>query len=195
MIISFNGDHGAGKSTIAKKIASTIDFDYYCTGAIFRELARERGLTLIELLKLGEKDKTIDNEVDDRTVLLAKEKDDFVIDSRLAWYFIPQSFKIFLKVDEKEAARRMFEHKKNDAGKNRENEDKKIETVEDVLLSNRRRKETDRKRYKMYYGVDIWNEDNYDFVVDTTGLDIEKVFNEVLEVIKMEMVRENKNDQ
>jgi cytidylate kinase len=185
MIITFNGDHGSGKSTIAKKIAEEIDYPRYYMGQIFRDLAKKRNLTLIEYLKLGETDSSIDKDVDDRIVELAKEKKDFVIESRTAWHFIPESLKIFLKVDEAEGVKRMFRHlKKSD---DRDNEDKRLKTLQDVLQSNRKRKSADDKRYKKYYGIDGNDMNNYDLVLDTTNLSIDEVFQKILLFIQNKM--------
>jgi len=112
MIITFNGDHGSGKSTIARMIAKDLGYDFYYTGKIFREIAKERGVTYAELMKTMEKDETIDRAVDQKTVELGKTKDDLVFDSRMAWYFIPNSLKIFFGADENIAAERIFNHLK-----------------------------------------------------------------------------------
>ncbi|MEA1926494.1 MAG: cytidylate kinase family protein [Patescibacteria group bacterium] len=174
MIISFNGDHGSGKSTIAKMVAEKLDYPRYYAGQIFRDMAEKNKMSLVEYLKLGEKDASIDKNVDDHIMELAKKEKDFVVESRTAWHFIPNSLKIFLKVDEEEGAQRMLKHlKKSNA---RSNEDKGVQTIQDVIASNRRRKESDEKRYKKYYSIDGGDAANYDFVLDTTKLGIQEVF-------------------
>ena len=187
MIITFNGDHGSGKSTIAKKIADDLDYEYYYTGNIFRSMAKDRGLTYAEFLELMDQDSSIDKEVDDRTVQLGKTKDNFVFDSRLAWHMIPQSLKIILTVNEEEAAKRILKHFKQEHSKERANEDKNFQTAEDIIASNRKRKEKDDKRYKELYNVDIWDQGNYDIVLDTTDLNIGEVHQKILELIKQKL--------
>ena len=184
MIISFSGDAGSGKSTIAKKTAQALGYPRYYMGQIFRDLAKKRGLTLVEYLKLGEKDPNIDKEVDAYLVRLSQEKNNFVIESRTAWHFIPHSLKIYLKVTEEEGARRIFNHLQKE---NSRNEDRNIRSVEDVLISNRRRRETDDKRYWQYYRINIHDPKQYDLVLDTTQLNIEEVFTKVMEFIRENM--------
>ena len=184
MIISFNGDHGSGKSTIAKKIAQDLNYEYYYTGNIFRSMAKEKGMAYVQFLELMDQDSSIDREVDDKTALIGKTKDNLVFDSRMAWHFIPHSLKIFLKADENEAAKRMFLHLKKERSDQRINEDKQIESPEDILKSNKHRKESDSRRYQTLYGVDIWDERNYDYVLDTTKLEIEEVHQKILEFLK-----------
>lgn len=50
----------------------------------------------------------IDREVDKRQAQLGQVDDNFIIDGRLAFYFIPHSFRVRLVVDSQEAARRIF---------------------------------------------------------------------------------------
>jgi CMP/dCMP kinase len=147
-------------------------------------MAKKRNMTLVEYIKLGETDPNVDKEVDDYLIGLSKEQSDFVIESRTAWHLIPRSLKIYLAVDEKEGAKRIFKQLQEEAdAKISRNEDKEIDTFESVLESNRRRKETDNTRYKKYYGIDIRKPENYDFVLDTTKLTREEVFSQVMNFI------------
>jgi len=181
MIISFNGDEGSGKSTIAKKVAEALDYPRHYMGQIFRDMAKKGGLTLVEYLKLGESDPNIDKEVDDYLLNLAKAQDDFVIESRTAWHLIPNSLKIYLKVSEEEGAGRIFKQLQEE---NFRNEGKKFDSLEGVLENNRRRRETDDLRYKKYYGINIRDPKNYDLFLDTTKLTREEVFERVMNFIK-----------
>jgi CMP/dCMP kinase len=182
MIISFNGDHGSGKSTIAEMVSSKLGFKRYYMGQIFRDMAKEKGMTLEEFHKLCDKDMEADKKVDDFVVRLSKENDNFVIESRTAWYFIPGSLKIYLKVDDKEAARRVFKESNDE---NRKNESNNISSEADVLENLRKRKIMDTKRYEKYYGINIREEKNYDLVLDTTNLSVGEVFKKVMEFIKL----------
>lgn len=177
MIISFNGDEGSGKSTIAEKIASCLKFPHYNMGQFYRDLAAERGITLAELQEIAKKGPEIDNKVENSVLDLGKNQDNFVIESRTAWHFIPHSIKIYLKVDEEEGAKRIFQGKQNSNTRN--NEDTNLNSVENIITSERSRKERDTKRYKDYYGIDIRDERNYDFVLDTTNLSIDQVVEKV----------------
>jgi cytidylate kinase len=66
-----------------------------------REMAMEKEMTLMELNTFSETDGgKIDAILDERQKKLGQEKDNFIIDARLAWHFISQSFKVYLTVDE-----------------------------------------------------------------------------------------------
>jgi len=181
MIVSFNGDHGSGKSTIAGKVSDALGYSRFYMGQIFRDMAKEKGMTLPEFQKLHKYDPSADKEVDDRVVKLSKENDSFVIESRTAWHFIPSSLKIYLKVSDREAAKRVL---KEIHDENRKNELIDAVSKEEVIRNLQDRKERDDDRYRRYYSIDIREEKNYDFVLDTTGLSIDEVFEKVMDFIK-----------
>ncbi len=181
MIISISGDAGAGKSTVAKKLAEKLNFSRYYIGGLRRQKAKERGMTLEEYNKLGENDPSTDLEVDNYQKELGKKEDNFVIEGRTSWYFIPHSFKIYFSVDKKEGAKRIQKElqKKNDR-----NEGDNLKTVEDVIVSIEKRKISDSKRYKKYFNIDVYDMSNYDCIIDTTNLTPEEVFIKVQKVIE-----------
>jgi cytidylate kinase len=187
-IISFNGDHGSGKSTIAKKIAVELDYDRFYMGKIFRNMARNEGVSYTEFLELLKKDPAYDKKVDDYVVELSREKNNFVIESRTAWHFIPDSFKIYLKVSEEEGARRMFDdYLKNE---HRKVEDNNIKTKEDILSISRNRKKSDDERYKKIYDIDVNDMGQYDLVLDTTTLNKNEVYQAVKKAVEIFINRE-----
>jgi CMP/dCMP kinase len=189
MIITINGDEGSGKTTIAKIISDKLNFPRYTTGEIFREMSKKRGMSLVEYVKLGETDPNIDKEVDDYVIKLSKEQDNIIIDSRVAWHFIPNSLKIYLAVDDNEGARRIYQEI---LGKNNRNETKKTPpSIEYVLEKVRERRKTDDKRYLKYYGINIRDKNNYDFVVDTTQISAEEAYKKVMEYIEKEFESKN----
>jgi CMP/dCMP kinase len=180
MIVSFNGDEGSGKSTIAKLVSAEIGYPRYYMGQIFRDMAAKRDITLVDYLKLGETDPAIDKEVDDYLVDLSKKEADFIIESRTAWHFIPQSLKIYLSVNEKEGAKRVFGELQKE---NQRNEISGEFSLEDILNKIKERRTTDDARYMKYYGIDIRDKNNYDLVLDTTNLSKEEVFAKVMDFI------------
>lgn len=183
MIISFNGDAGAGKSTIAQKLAEKLGWPRYYIGGIRRQKAKERGMTLAEYNKLGETDSSTDLEVDEYQKELGEKEDNFVIEGRTSWYFIPHSLKIYLEVKEEEGAQRIFNQLSKQKDNNR-NEGHDLDSVEKVLKSNKRRLKSDNKRYKKYFNIDVHNKKHYDIIIDTTNLSEKEVLEAVYEKVK-----------
>ena len=181
MIITISGAAGSGKSTVSKMIAKELGWPRYDNGELRRQKAKERGMTLAEYNKLGETDPSTDNEVDENQKEMGKTQDNFIIEGRASWHFIPHSFKIYIDVDEEVAAERVFgDLQKN----NNRNEGKALNNQSDVLVSMRERKESDAKRYIKYYNIDVNNLDNYDYVLNSTDLSINEVFDAVIKVIR-----------
>lgn len=187
MIISISGFQGSGKSTIAEMLAKKLNWPRYYMGGLRREAAKKRGMTLAEYNKLGEKDPSTDLEIDHYQKKLGEEKDNFIIEGRTSWFFIPHSLKIYLDVDKKIGAKRIFNHLKNKAARESRNEAKNLKTLQDVLNSVKERHKSDKKRYLKYFNIDVYNKKNYDFYLDTSNLEIEEVFSKVLTFISKEM--------
>ncbi|HLN19373.1 MAG TPA: cytidylate kinase family protein [Patescibacteria group bacterium] len=182
MIISFNGDEGAGKSTIAQEVAEKLKFPRYYIGQIFRDLAKKNGMTVGEYGKKGTDDPTVDKEVDDYILNLSNTQDNFVIEGRMAFHIIPHSIKIYLKVNERTGAERIFHQLKNPNDRNETRN--QYENVDEVMQKIKKRKETDNFRYQKYYNVDIRDEKNYDLVLDTTNLSREEAFDKVMAFVE-----------
>ena len=181
MIISINGPAGSGKSTIAKMLAEKLGWTHYYVGGLFRDLAKKRGLTLLEYLKIGETDPAIDTEPDKYQEELGKKEDNFVIEGRTSWHFIPHSLKIYIDVGQNIAAGRIFSDLQKNGSRN---EDAELRSVDDVLESIKKRHASDIVRYDKYFGIDVFDHKNYDFVIDTSNLTKEESFNKVYEFVK-----------
>ncbi|VVB81693.1 Putative adenylate kinase [uncultured archaeon] len=182
MIITISGTPGSGKSTVAKAVAKEFKLKHYSAGDFMREMAAERGISLEELSKLAEEDISVDREIDARNKRLAKE-DNFIIDSRLAFHFLPKAIKIFLKVNPKIAAKRIW----------KDIQDKKrmveiFKSEKEVLGGILARQRSDVSRYKKYYNLDYLDEKNYDFVLDTSKLNLQESIEETLKFIRKKII-------
>lgn len=181
MIISISGAHGSGKSTVAQMLADKLSWPRYYIGGLRREAAKKRGLTLAEYNALGENDPTTDKEVDEYQQQLGLSSDNFIIEGRTSWFFIPHSFKIYLDVSEEESYKRIFSHLQQ---KNDRNEDKNLSSPEDVRRSLQARLSSDRLRYQKYYGIDVNDLSHYDYYLDTSGLNLQEVFEIVYQTVR-----------
>ena len=178
MILTISGALGSGKSTIAKALAKVLKYNHYSTGDLMRAMATERGMTLLELSRIAENDKSIDEELDARQVKLGKDQDNFVIDGRLSWHFIPHSVKIFLDVSDEVAAKRIFKDQTRGVEKENLSLDKTLENI-------KTRRQSEIKRYNEYYGLNYYEKGNYDIVVNTDPLDVKGVLRDVLEKLSI----------
>ncbi|MFA7191714.1 MAG: AAA family ATPase [Candidatus Paceibacterota bacterium] len=166
-LITIAGNNGSGKSTTSKKIANTLGYTHKSTGDFMRSIALEKGVTLQELGSIAEKDPTIDKMLDDSNLEIGK-MDNVVLDSRLGFYFIPDSFKVFLKCDSKIAATRFLKSAVENPDRLNENLSKS-EDVSDIARSFDIRLESEKKRYDDLYGIkDHTDTSNFDLVIDTS---------------------------
>lgn len=175
MFISINGDLGSGKSTVCELLKNKYGFEIFSTGTIQRRLAKSNGISTLELNKISEKDNSLDNSIDKGVMEYANNHkgESIVFDSRMAWHFLPVSFKVRLTVDTLIAAERVYN--------NRYSPEESYSSIEDARRSLLKRQKSETQRFKIFYGVDIKDLNNYDLIVDTSNLTPEGVFNRVYE--------------
>lgn len=178
MILTISGLPGSGKSTVGKMLAKKLNYEYFSVGELRGKMALDRGMTIDEFNKLGEKEEWTDREADAKQAQLSAGKDRIIFEGRMSWHAIPDSFKIFLTVDLDEAAKRVF-HSFN----NRPDE-KKPTSLSETKQALTKRLSSDKKRYRKYYGVDYTDPKNFDIVVDTTAIEKKQVLKLILDKIR-----------
>ena len=177
MHIAITGKLGSGKSTAAANLSQILGYEIYSTGSIQRHAAAEMGITTLELNQRMMNDPSLDHVIDDTVTAISKERDHIIFDSRMAWHFAHNAYRVFITVDDAEAARRVFAAERGDVESYR--------TVEEAEASLKERSELERQRFISIYGVDYNSPDNYDLVVDSTDMQP----GEVAEIIAREFRR------
>lgn len=178
MIITIGGNLGAGKTTLANNLANELHYAQLYVGGIFREMAAEKNLSVEQFYAQLKEDPAVEQEVDQRQATMMREKDDLIVQGRVAWYFAKSSpfkvFNILLTVSPVVGAER--------AGKKKENINK---TVDEVTIATIDREKMERERYKMLYGIENHLDPaQYDFVLDTSSLTEQEVFDKVMWLVK-----------
>ncbi len=173
MHISITGDLGSGKSTVAKEICRVLGFKYLSTGQIQRQLGQERGMNTLEFNKFTDNNKEIDDYIDQRLKDINNQKDSYVLDSRLGWHFVNQSFKIYLMaVDEVAASRVLVDEK-------RIGEPRALDIKAKIKEQHERRK-IENDRFEKNYGIKPSIFKDFDAIVDTSSASIAEVTNLIL---------------
>ena len=176
MRITISGKAGSGKSTVAKLLSKKLRLKHYSIGDLMRVMAMEKGIALLELNKVAEKDKSIDFELDNKLKELGKTKDDFIVDGRLTAFFIPNAdIRVFLETDDNVRAERILKDKR---------QQEKSKNLEEAINSIKKREESEKKRYQRYYSVNYLDRKLYNFVIDTTKLNPEQVVEAIIKFIK-----------
>jgi len=176
--ITITGDLGSGKSTVAKELCKILNFKYFSTGTIQRQIGKENGMNTLELNYFAEKNLDIDQYIDDFVIKLNDEKDSFAIDSRMAWHFIVNSFKIYLTVNPIVAAKRVMADCHRDS-------EPIMEDIYEKSLNLLERRAAEDKRFKSIYGVDCGDLNNYDLVIDTTIASVEEIAKLIVELFTL----------
>ncbi len=169
MKITLAGVPGSGKSTVRKKLAEHYGLKAKGTGDFMRSIAQKHGYNDITkfLVEYVTHHPEIDHEVDEAQQLYGEENEDFVLDAHLGFLFVPDSLKIFLTCEPEVAAQRILSAK-------RSTED--AQDLQASITANQKRIETMRTNFKKLYDVDMHDETNFDFVIDTSHLNPDEVF-------------------
>ena len=94
-IITIAGTLGSGKSSTGKMVAEKLGFKHFSSGDFFRQVGLELGLSVNETNKEAETNPKID-ELTDQKLRDMNNAEKIVIDSRTAYHWIPESFKVYL---------------------------------------------------------------------------------------------------
>lgn len=173
-IITIAGDLASGKGTVTNLLKEELNYEIYRNGEYFRKLAKEKGMSVTEFNVYVEEHPEIDIQIETSAKEYAKTHDNLIIDARLGWYVVPDSFKVYLTVDINEAAKRAF----NDVNrKDSENLSSLEEQKQDMI----KRFNLENERYFNLYGVRKEDMSNYDFVLDTTNLTPIQVKEKIIE--------------
>lgn len=176
LLITISGPPASGTSTLSENLADSLNFEIVNGGDMFRQVAKDRDLTLQELVELSETDESIDKEIDSRLKdvidahVNGERKPDgegLIVESRLAGWHAKDNadLKVYLEAPLEVRAKRL-----ND----------RDETVEEL----KEREKSDMKRYFDYYNIDINDKSIYDLVLDTHKLSIEQMTSKVIRNLK-----------
>lgn len=162
LVVAVSGTPGSGKTTYAKFIASRYGLRYVSAGALFREIAHQRGLDLLELHRIAEELDEIDLAIEERSLKEAI-RGGVVVDAHLAVWILRDiaHVKIVFDAPLEVRARRIALRDSKSFG----------EALEEVL----ERERSNRERARKYYGIDIRDYSVADLVINTGLLSEESV--------------------
>jgi cytidylate kinase len=140
-------------------------------------MAQERGMSVLSLNEYAKMDTSVDREIDGFLASLAHSPASLIIDSRLAWYFLPEALKTYLVVDPNIAAERVFKADRTDENHT---------SIDIAYANNKERERLERERFVKLYSIDPQNWRNYDLIVDSTTASPDEVASIVLERIHQE---------
>ncbi len=170
-VVTVSGPHGTGKSTYAKALAKALGLRYVCAGELFRDLAKERGISLEAFSSLAARDPAIDKMIDERTKTEAKEGG-VVIDAQLGAWMLNDlaDVKLLLTAPDEVRFKRIAVRDGT--------------SVSEARKETMAREEIQKQRYKKYYGINVDDPSIYDLKIDTSHHSVEKTTSIVIASVR-----------
>ena len=171
MIITLGGLAGTGTTTTAELLSEKLDIPYISAGYVFRQMASERGMSVLEFSEFAEGNDDIDKEVDKRQAELAKSADNLIVEGRLSAYFVEADLKLWLVTPFDVRSQRIAER-----------ESKSVDVASEEIIV---REESEALRYMDIHNIDIKNMDIYDLIINTGTFNPEEVSEIILTTLKV----------
>ncbi len=170
IVIALSGFHGTGKTTIGKKLALRYGLKYISSGMIFRNLAKDLGLSLEELSKLAETKPDIDYAIDNRLKKIAL-RGGVVADALLSGWMLKDiaHIKIWFQAPLEIRIQRIA--------------DRENRSYREVYQETIARETSEMRRFKKYYDIDLNDLSIYDFVISTHPYTIDAVASIIYSIV------------
>jgi|Deesub1362B_J571_1020462.scaffolds.fasta_scaffold00070_91 cytidylate kinase len=174
MRVAISGLSGSGTTTVAKSLADKLGYKLVSAGEIFRRMANEQRMNLIQFSRKAEIDPEIDRRVDEIQKEISEKEDDIVIEGRLSARLVNADLRVWLKAPFEVRVERIAKRE----GRN----------YEEVFRETSEREKSEKMRYMKYYGIDIDDLSFYDLVIESSKWNSESIVNIIFLAVK-EMVR------
>jgi len=186
-VITVAGLLGSGKSSTSNRVAQVLGYRRFSAGDFQRTAAESLGLTYEKYQKVAEEDSQYDRKADD-ALIEAGRQEKIVIDSRLGYHFLPDSFKVFLTLPREVAAGRILKDAEVNPNRHKETTHGAKDVVSIVEAIEERQK-SEQRRYEKYYGLkNIFDTENFDLVIDTGMFSLEEVAQQIVTAYKAWLV-------
>lgn len=184
-VISITGKPCSGKSTIAKLLEKDYGFKRISMGDMFKEEAKRRGMSTEEFTAFRVNDSSFDVYMDKQIPSFIKKFDgqNVIIESRVAWHFLPDSFKVFIDLDEDEIAKRLVDSDR--VGKERYTD------FNEAKRSTISRWNAELEVYKKTYDIDCSDLTNYDLILNSKDKTPQQLTDKIWKAFQKFLKKEN----
>jgi CMP/dCMP kinase len=178
-IITLTGSLGSGKSSAARGVAEALHYEHFSAGDFQRAAAASLGLTYDEYQKIAEQDPSWDRKADD-ALIAAGQVSHRLIEARLGYHFIPDSFKVFFYLNPKIAAERILKDAAVNPARSKETTGG-VQSVDTIVDGIKERLASEIRRYQKHYGIpDVYDRKYFDLYIDTSQYPLDEVIQMVV---------------
>lgn len=163
MIITIGGVAGSGTTTASKILSQKMGIPYISAGNIFRQMALEHEMDILEFSKYAEDNVEIDRRIDQRQAEIASENKELIVEGRLSAYFVNADLKICFIAPLDVRAERISQR-----------ENKPLDIVKEEIIT---RGKSEAKRYQEIHHIDTKDLDVYDLIINTHSFPPESIAN------------------
>jgi len=154
LFITVSGPPGCGATSLCTLLSAAMDCPYVSGGEIFRELAKDREMSLTQLSAKAQASDEIDRALDERLRTIAETwgaaGKPFILESRLAGWLAGDHADLRIYLDAPEEVRKV-----------------RISDREETVAEMSVREVNEAGRYRSYYDLDLENRTFYDLHVNT----------------------------
>jgi cytidylate kinase len=161
MIITIGGLAGSGTTTASKILSELMGIPYISAGDIFRQMAREHDMDILEFSKYAEDNIDVDRQIDQRQAEIAKEKEAIIMEGRLSAYFVDADLKVCFTAPLDVRAERISQR-----------ENKPQDIVKGEII---KRGKSEAKRYQEIHNIEIDNLEVYDLIINSHSFTPESI--------------------
>ena len=171
MIITIGGLAGTGTSTAAELLSEKLNIPHSSAGSIFREMAKEKGMSVLEFSEFAEGNYDIDKEIDKRQAELAESSENLIVEGRLSAYFVEADLKVWFITPLDVRSKRIS---------NRES--KSVDVAKSEIIT---REKSEALRYMEIHNIDIDNMDIYDLILNTDSFNPKSISEIIIQTLKV----------
>lgn len=165
--IAISGASGCGNTTVSTLLANTLHIP--CINYTFRNLAKEIGIPMQEIIEKAKTDPQFDRTVDGRQVEMAMQQS-CVLGSRLAiWLLKEANLKVYLYASAHTRAARIFEREGG--------------SFEQIKRFTEMRDAEDTRRYRDLYNIDNKDYSFADLCIDTEQYNPDSIVEKILHTL------------
>lgn len=159
VLVTVSGQIGSGKTEVCRELGRRTGWKIVSAGSILRGMAAEHGMSVLEFNEFAKSHPEIDQKIDSYLASLADSSESLIIDSRLAWHFLPRAVKVYLTVERLIGAKRVFLASRTDETHT---------SAETAYIDIAERQRLEQERFFSLYAINAEDWRNYDLVIDTT---------------------------